>query len=171
MQPLHRKRRFFPYAEFSVCNFARRSVGCRLNRTFSANRFALSFRRAAYGLLSFPDGFPNIRARQKTQNRAKLNLPLHMLCKGIFMPEKTTERSHSLNYCNNILSVCGVVSVLEISEREAQLKLSRATLCIKGSGLNVIKLDREQGTLQLETQSVSQMVYRQNGLGLKGIFK
>ena len=109
--------------------------------------------------------------QSKTQICAKQNFPLHKLCKGIFMSEKTTERAHSLTYCNNVLSVFGVVSVLEISEREAQLKLSHSTLWIKGTGLNVVKLDREQGTVQLETQSVSQMVYRQSGLGLKGIFK
>ncbi len=87
------------------------------------------------------------------------------------MSEKTMERAHSLTYCNNVLSICGVAAVLEISEREAQLKLSHCTLSIKGTGLNVVKLDREQGTVQLETQSVSQMVYRPNGPSLKGIFK
>ncbi len=86
------------------------------------------------------------------------------------MTEKAIKQ-HSLNFCNNLLTVNGVVQVVEISEREAQLKLSQNTLIVKGTGLNVVKLDREQGVLQLETESISQIAYRQSGLNLKGLFK
>lgn len=86
------------------------------------------------------------------------------------MAEKAIKQ-HSLNFCNNLLTVNGVVQVVEISEREAQLKLSQNTLIVKGTGLNVVKLDREQGVLQLETESISQIAYRQSGLNLKGLFK
>lgn len=86
--------------------------------------------------------------------------------------EHSPERAHTLSYGSNLLTVCGVVSVVEISEREAQLKLSHSTLSIKGGGLNVVKLDREQGTVTLEVQSISQISYRAFALGgLKGIFK
>ena len=81
------------------------------------------------------------------------------------------EKQHSLNLCNNVLTVNGVVQVVEISEREAQLKLSHNVLVVRGTGLNVAKLDREQGVLQLETQSISQISYKQGALNLKGLFK
>lgn len=89
------------------------------------------------------------------------------------MPEKPSAKSHSLTFSNNILTVSGIVSVTEISENEACLKLFECVLTIRGSGLNVIKLDREQGTAQLETQSVSQIIYRHGALkgGLKGLFR
>lgn len=81
------------------------------------------------------------------------------------------EKQHSLNFCNNVLTVNGVVQVVEISEREAQLKLSHNVLVVRGTGLNVVKLDREQGVLQLETQSIAQIAYKQGALNLKGLFK
>lgn len=52
---------------------------------------------------------------------------------------------HSLSVQNNILTVNGVEKVVEICDREAQLKLAQNTLYVKGTGLNVVKLDREQG--------------------------
>lgn len=86
------------------------------------------------------------------------------------MAEKT-EKAHSLSFANNLLVVNGVVQVVEISEKEAQLKLSKGMLIVKGVGLNVVKLDREQGIVQLETQGVQSLTYRQQGEGLKGLFR
>lgn len=86
------------------------------------------------------------------------------------MAEKT-EKAHSLSYANNVLVVNGVTQVVEISEKEAQLKLSKGTLTVKGTNLNVVKLDREQGIVQLETQGVQSLTYRQSGAGLKGLFR
>ncbi len=85
------------------------------------------------------------------------------------MSEKA--KAHSLSYCNNILTVNGVVQVVEISEKEAQLKLSDTTLFIKGSGLNVTKLDREQNVVQMETQSLQSLTYRHAAVGFKGLFR
>ncbi len=85
------------------------------------------------------------------------------------MSDKT--KPHSLNYCNNILTVNGVMQVVEISEKEAQLKLSDTTLFIKGSGLNVTKLDREQNVVQMETQSLQSLIYRHSAVGFKGLFR
>lgn len=88
------------------------------------------------------------------------------------MSEKQPDRAHSLSFCNNVLTVSGVASVVEISEKEAQLRLSHSVLTVKGVGLNVVKLDREQGSVVLEAQSVSQLAYRKVGFtGLKGIFR
>lgn len=86
------------------------------------------------------------------------------------MAEKT-EKAHSLSFSNNVLVVNGVTQVVEISEKEAQLKLSKGMLIVKGTGLNVVKLDREQGIVQLETQSVQSLTYRQSGASLKGLFR
>ena len=83
-----------------------------------------------------------------------------------------TKRPHSLTYQNNLLTVTGVTQVVEVSESLAQLKLSEQTLTVRGTGLNIVKLDKAEGVVQLETQRVSQLTYRQGGSGgLKGLFK
>ena len=58
-----------------------------------------------------------------------------------------------------------------ITLSEAQLKLAQNTLYVKGTGLNVVKLDREQGVVQMETKSLQSLTYRQNSLGVKGFFR
>ena len=85
------------------------------------------------------------------------------------MSEK--DKQHSLVYDNNTLTVRGIVQVVEISEKEAQFKLATNTLCVRGSGLNVTKLDKEQGVVALEVTSISSLTYRQSGLSLKGLFR
>lgn len=78
---------------------------------------------------------------------------------------------HSLSYSNGVITVNGVVKVVSVSEKEAQFKLSESLLFIKGSGLNVTKLDREQGLVQLEAGNVQSFTYRQGGLSFKGLFR
>ena len=85
------------------------------------------------------------------------------------MAEKDVK--HSLVYDNNTLTVRGVTQVVEISEKEAQFKLTTNTLSVKGSGLNVTKLDKEQGVVVLEVASLTSLTYRQSGLGIKGLFR
>ena len=82
-----------------------------------------------------------------------------------------TEKAHGLNYADGMLTVNGVEKVLEVSAKEASFKLASNTLVVHGTGLNVVKLDREQGVVKLETQSISSMVYRPNGVNLKGLFR
>lgn len=99
---------------------------------------------------------------------------MHNLCKGFFiMAEKSTnERQQYALFCeNSILTVKGVKQVIEISEREAQLKLNNNTLFIKGNGLNVTKLDKEQGVVVMEYSSLSGLTFRQGGMTLKGLFR
>lgn len=78
---------------------------------------------------------------------------------------------HSLNYDGNLLSIRGVRQAAEIGERQAVFRLEGNTLTVRGSGLNVIRLDKEQGVVVLEVKSVSSIVYRQGGLSLKGLFR
>ncbi|MCH5151576.1 MAG: hypothetical protein J1F65_02825 [Clostridiales bacterium] len=85
------------------------------------------------------------------------------------MAEK--ELQHSLVYDNNTLTVRGVTQVVEISEKEAQFKLSHNTLFVKGGGLNVTKLDKEQGVVVLEVASLTSLTYRQSGISFKGLFR
>ena len=85
------------------------------------------------------------------------------------MAEK--EVQHSLVYDNKTLTVRGIQQVVEITEKEAQFKLAANTLCVRGSGLNVTKLDKEQGVVVLDVTSISSITYRQSGLGLKGLFR
>ena len=81
------------------------------------------------------------------------------------------EKQHSLIFDNNMLTVKGVTQVISISEREAVLKLDGKTLTIRGSGLNVTRLDKEQGVVALEVSSLSGLTYRQGGMSFKGLFK
>ena len=81
------------------------------------------------------------------------------------------EKQHSFSFDNNVLTVRGVAQVVEISEKEAIFKLENNTLTVKGSGLNVVKLDREQGDVVLETSTLASLVYRQSGLSFKGLFR
>ena len=82
------------------------------------------------------------------------------------------EKNHSLIFDNKTLTVKGVEQVVAISDKEAQFKLADKTLTVKGSGLNVIKLDKEQGVVALEVEQISSITYRANALsGIKGLFR
>ena len=82
------------------------------------------------------------------------------------------DKVHSLIFDNNTLTIKGIEQVVGISEKEAQFKLSDSTLSIKGSGLNVTKLDKEQGVVSLEVGALSSITYRANALaGFKGLFR
>ena len=78
---------------------------------------------------------------------------------------------HSFTFDNNTLTVKGVQQVVEISEKEAIFKLENNTLTVKGSGLNVIRLDKEQGVVVLEVSALTSLMYRQGGLSIKGLFR
>lgn len=81
------------------------------------------------------------------------------------------EKQHSFCYENNVLTVRGVTKVIAIDEKEVELKLDKNTLLIKGSGLNVVKLDKDQCVVVLETQTLRGLTYRQGGLSFKGLFR
>lgn len=82
------------------------------------------------------------------------------------------EQKHSLIFDNNTLTVKGVAQVVQISEKEATFKLADQTLTVKGNGLNVVKLDKEQGVVVLEVSSIQSITYRANALsGIKGLFR
>lgn len=81
------------------------------------------------------------------------------------------EKQHSLTFDNNVLTVKGVTQVVGISEKEAHFKLPSNTLTVKGSGLNVVKLDKDQGIVVLETSALTSLTYRQSGLNVKGLFR
>ena len=83
------------------------------------------------------------------------------------------KEKHLYSLCaeNNVLTVRGVKQVVEISEKEAQLKLFDNTLNIRGNGLNVIKLDKEQGVVVMEYVSPTSLAFRQGGMTLKGLFR
>ena len=78
---------------------------------------------------------------------------------------------HSFCFDNNVLTVKGVVQVVEISERQAVFKLENNTFTVKGNGLNVTKLDKEQGVVVLGVTSLSSLSYRQSGVSIKGLFR
>ena len=81
------------------------------------------------------------------------------------------EKQHSFNFDNNVLTVKGVAQVVEISEKQASLKLTNDTMTVKGNGLNIVKLDKEQGVVALEVSALSSISFRQSGVSLKGLFR
>ena len=83
-----------------------------------------------------------------------------------------SEKVHSLIFDNHTLTVKGVEQVVSISEKEAQFKLSDNSLTVKGSGLNVTKLDKEQGVVVLDVSQLASITYRAHALsGIKGLFR
>ena len=83
-----------------------------------------------------------------------------------------SEKTHGLIFDNKTLTVKGVEQVVAISDKEAQFKLADRTLTVKGSGLHVIKLDKEQGVVVLEVSQLTSITYRANALsGIKGLFR
>ena len=82
------------------------------------------------------------------------------------------QQKHSLIFDNKMLTIKGVEQVVQISDKEAVFKLADQTLTVKGSGLNVVKLDKEQGVVVLEVTSIQSITYRANALsGIKGLFR
>ena len=81
------------------------------------------------------------------------------------------EKVHSLIFDNHALTVKGVEQVVAISEKEATFKLSDDTLTVKGSGLNVTKLDKEQGVVVMEVATLASIVFSQGGQGIRGWFR
>ena len=85
------------------------------------------------------------------------------------MAEKQTQ-PYSLHCENNALTVKGVSKVIEITEREAQLKLVSTTLVIKGEGVNITRLDNEQGVVELQYSRLGSLTFR-TAASLKGLFR
>ncbi|MBO5866432.1 MAG: hypothetical protein J6Q55_00060 [Clostridia bacterium] len=80
------------------------------------------------------------------------------------------EKSHSLCFDGGLLTINGVNQVVEVDEREAQFKLEKCTLVVKGSGININKLDKDQGVVLLEAKTLSAIIYKQSA-SLKGLFR
>ena len=77
---------------------------------------------------------------------------------------------HNLVYNGKTLTVSGVAKVVELTEKEAIFKLEGCTLTVKGSGLNVTKLDKNQGEVVLDLEQLSSVTYGRTA-GIKGLFK
>lgn len=67
------------------------------------------------------------------------------------------------------VSVDGVDKVVQISDKECIFRLDGQTLVVRGVGLNVVKLDKEQGVVVLEVDKFVSATYRDNN-PLKGLF-
>ena len=80
------------------------------------------------------------------------------------------EKSHSLCFANNTLTINGVVQVVEVDEKEGHFKLDKCTLVVKGTGINIAKLDKEQGVVLLEVKTLQSIAYKQTPT-LKGLFR
>lgn len=81
------------------------------------------------------------------------------------------ELQHSLNFDGSALTVRGVRQVSEIDDKQAVFKLDKNVLTVRGGGLNVVKLDKEQGVVVIEAGSISSIGYRQSGISIKGLFR
>ena len=67
--------------------------------------------------------------------------------------------NHKLNFDGKTLGIEGVSKVVEISDKECLFKLADKTLAVKGSGLNVVRLDRTEGVVVLETEQFERIVW------------
>lgn len=79
-------------------------------------------------------------------------------------------KSHSLHFESESLTINGILQVVEMDEKEARFKLEGSTLCVKGSGLNIVKLDKEQGNVLLQVKTLTSVTYKQT-IGIKGLFR
>ena len=87
------------------------------------------------------------------------------------MAENKQTHPYSFTCENNTLTVKGVSKVIEITEKEAQLQLHSDTLLVKGSGINLTRLDKEQGVVAMDYSRLSSLSFRQSGVNLKGLFR
>ena len=69
------------------------------------------------------------------------------------MPENTTKRPHILTLDNRrLLTLSGVEDVPGFDEQTISVKLSEATLVVKGTGLHISKLNLESGDVAIDGQ-------------------
>ena len=88
------------------------------------------------------------------------------------MPEaKQQTQPYSIHCENNALTVNGVTKVIEVTDREAQLKLGSTVLTVKGDGVNITRLDNDKGVVSLQYTRLSSLSFRNGSLSLKGLFK
>ena len=84
---------------------------------------------------------------------------------------KKAANKHTMCYGDGKITVMGVTKVVQISERECVFRLDGQTLTLRGTGLTVTKLDRDNGTVALDVEQLSSVAYRNSfGGGLKGLF-
>ncbi len=88
------------------------------------------------------------------------------------MSETKQTQPYVIHCENNLLTVSGVAKVIEITEREAQLKLTSTTLSVKGDGINITSLNNDKGVVTLQYSLLSSLSFKGTGtVGLKGLFK
>lgn len=87
------------------------------------------------------------------------------------MSETKQTQPYSIHCENNALSINGVTKVIEITDREAQLKLQTDTLIVKGSGISLTRLDKDKGVVQMDYSRLSSLSFRSGGVSLKGLFR
>ena len=86
------------------------------------------------------------------------------------MSETKQTQPYSIHCENNALTINGVTKVIEITEREAQLKLQADTLVVKGSGISLTRLDKDKGVVAMDYSRLSSLSFR-SGTSLKGLFR
>lgn len=76
------------------------------------------------------------------------------------MTTTTTVCVHSLNIdsAGNI-TLSGVTEVISLTDGEAIIDTDKGRLVIKGKGLSLSKLDREQGKMSMSSEFVGSLVY------------
>ena len=84
---------------------------------------------------------------------------------------KQQAQPYSIHCENNALTVNGVTKVIEVTEREAQLKLGSTVLTVKGDGVNITRLDNDKGAVSLQYNRLTSLSFRQGSLSFKGLFK
>lgn len=86
------------------------------------------------------------------------------------MSDAKQTQPYAIHVENNVLQITGVTKVVEITDREAQLKLGSTTLIVKGDGVNITRLDNDKGVVSLQYSHLSSISFR-TGASFKGLFR
>jgi hypothetical protein len=84
-----------------------------------------------------------------------------------------TKKQHSLLVEDNKIQILGIISIKQSDEKVLSVKLTDRTLTITGDGLNITKLDLEEGKLCADGKTQTTK-YSNGGLReplLKRLFK
>lgn len=80
-------------------------------------------------------------------------------------------QQHSLTYSAGSLTLQGVTKVNSITPTEGVFSTEEGTVVVKGTEVNIVKLDNQSGCVVLQTATLGSITYKPKSVGLKGLFR
>ncbi|MBQ9706991.1 MAG: hypothetical protein IJV78_03775 [Clostridia bacterium] len=80
-------------------------------------------------------------------------------------------QQHSISYSASVLTLQGVTKVNQITPTEGIFTTEESTVVVKGTDLNIAKLDNQSGCVVLQVATLISITYRSKSAGLKGLFR